>query len=408
MQLLEGVRLALATIWAHKLRSGLTLLANIVAVMSVIAVVSILAGMDRYVKETIVGQGSGIYTVQRVDHFKILSDFDAFLRSLRNPDLKVADADDLRERMVSAEYVAAERDTVARIEAGDRYVEGAEIRGRTAEYPYMREWKLAAGRHIAPLEVARRTPVAVLGKDVAETLFPDMDPLGRLIKLAGRHLRVIGVVEEQGSILGSNQNLFVFVPLGVFQKMFGNFGSISISVKAKDLDAINESMAEARFFMRLRHRLKPSDRQDFAVVSSESLINLWRSISRGIFMALTGISAISLLIGGIIIMNIMLVSVTERTREIGIRKAVGARRTGILLQVMAESMTLSVVGGLLGIGLGFIVASLVAAFSPLPYAIENWSIVAGLAVTGLSGLIFGFYPANRAAGLDPIEALRVE
>ncbi|MFQ5669209.1 MAG: ABC transporter permease [Acidobacteriota bacterium] len=408
MGLLEGVRLALGTIWAHKLRSGLTLLANIVAVMSVIAVVSILAGMDRYVKETVVSEGTGIFYVQRVDRLKILTSFDEFLESLRNPDLDPEDAAFLKERMTTAQYVGAERDTSARIDAADRYVDSATIRGRTAVYPYMRSWPLTAGRHLSPLEAARRAAVAVIGHDVAEALFPDTDPIGKTIRVRGRHLRVVGVVEEQGSVLGNNQDLFAFVPMGMFQKMFGAYESVSIAIKVKDLDQIRESMDEATFLMRMRNRLGPRDRQNFAVTSSDRLIDLWDNISRGIFMSLTGVSAISLVIGGIIIMNIMLVSVTERTREIGVRKAMGARRSGILWQVIMESMTLSVVGGIIGIVLGFAAASLVAALSPLPYAIEAWSVAAGILVTALAGVVFGLYPANRAARLDPIEALRVE
>jgi putative ABC transport system permease protein len=272
----------------------------------------------------------------------------------------------------------------------------------------MRDWPLSAGRHLVPLEIHRRAPVAVIGHAVAETLFPDVDPIDRMIKVRGRHLRVVGVVEEQGTIMGNNQDLFAFVPIGMFEKMYGNYSSITIAIKVEDLDRIRESMDEAAFHMRIRNRLGPRDRENFAVTSSQSLIDVWESISQGIFMSIAGISAISLVIGGIIIMNIMLVSVTERTREIGIRKAVGARRSGILWQVLVESMTLSVVGGLIGITAGFIAASLVAAFSPLPYSIETWSVVAGIVVTATTGIVFGIYPANRAARLDPIEALRVE
>jgi putative ABC transport system permease protein len=408
MGVLEGVRLALATIWTHKLRSGLTLLANFVAVMSVIAVVSILAGMDTYVKQTVASEGSGVFYVQRVDQLKILTNFESFLQSLRNPNLGQDDADFLRDRMQLAEFVAAERSQPARVSCGERYIENIDIRGRTAEYALMRNWKLASGRHLAPMEVSRNSAVAVIGWKVKEALFPDSDPIDQTVKVAGRHLRVVGVVEEQGSILGRDQDQFVFVPLGLFEKMFGSWDSIGIAIRAADLDRIHETMDEATFFMRMRHGLRPKQRDNFAVTSAEGLISLWGSISRSIFLSLTGISAISLLIGGIIIMNIMLVSVTERTREIGIRKAVGAKRSGILLQVLAEAMTLSLIGGMAGIAFGFLVASLVAAFSPLPYAIEPWSIIAGVIVTAASGLVFGLYPANRAASLDPIEALRVE
>ena len=408
MGVFEGVRLALASIWAHKLRSSLTLLANVVAVMSVIAVVSILSGMDHYVKDALLNEGTGIFSIQRVDRLKILTSFDEFLESLRNPNLGEDDADFLRERMRFAEFIGPERDTSARLDAGDRYADGVNIRGRSVEYAYMRDWPLAAGRHLSPLEIRRRAAVAVIGDSVAEALFPDEDPLDKVVRMGGKHVRVIGVVEEQSGFFGSDPNLFAFVPLGFFEKVFGSYDTISIAIKARDLDEIREAVDEATFLMRIRHRLGPSDREDFAITSPDALISLWEGISQGIFMALTGVSAISLLIGGIIIMNIMLVAVTERTREIGIRKAVGARRTGILLQVMAESMTLSVAGGTVGIIVGFGVASLVAAFSPLPYAIESWSILAGILVTAATGLFFGIYPANRAASLDPIDALRVE
>jgi putative ABC transport system permease protein len=217
MGAIEGMRLALGTIWSQKLRSGLTLLANIVAVMSVIAVVSILGGMDQYVREKVVSEGTGVFTIQRVDFLKILTSFDEFLESLRNPNLGPEDAEFLRERLTLAEHVGAERTTNARVESGDRYVEGVSIRGREESYAYMRDWKLAAGRHLSPVEVDHRAAVAVIGHVVAETLFPGADPIGKTVRVAGRHLRVIGVVEEQGFVLGENQDLFVFVPLGVFQ-----------------------------------------------------------------------------------------------------------------------------------------------------------------------------------------------
>ena len=408
MGLLEGIRLALGAIWAHKLRSGLTLLANIVAVMSVIAVVSILAGMDSYVKQTVASEGTGVFYVQRVDPLKILTSFDEFLESLRNPNLGPHDADFLRRRVELSDLVGPERDASGRVTAGGRWAENVAIRGRSVEYSSLRQWDLAAGRHLAAMEVSRNTPVTVIGHKIALALFPDSDPLDQVIKVAGRHLRVVGVVVEQGQVLGQDQDLFIFVPLGLFEKMFGAWDSLRIAVRSVDLDRIRESMDEATFLMRQKHGLRPAEKSDFAVTSSEGLIGLWENISKSIFMSLTGISAISLLIGGIIIMNIMLVSVTERTREIGIRKAVGARRDSILVQIMAEAVALSLVGGVLGIALGFGVASAVAAFSPLPYAIETWSIVAAITVTGLSGLVFGLYPANRAAALDPIEALRVE
>jgi putative ABC transport system permease protein len=407
MMLLEGIWLALRSIAANKLRTSLTVLANIVAVSSVIAVVSILDGMDTYVKEQVLGEGTGIITVQRLDQLKILSSLDEFIKSLRNPRITLDDVEYLREHLEFAEEIDAQLSRGSRVSYRKRYADIG-VQGRYSVYPLFRDDPLAAGRHFSRLEVEAKSMVAVVGWDVADSLFPDEDPLGKTFKIGRRPFRIVGVVEERPNVLGQNRNRFAIIPITTFQKIYGSRASVNALVMVTDLEQIREGVDEATTWMRIRHRLRPGDRSDFEVTTAERFIQIWEGISSSIFLSLTGISAISLLIGGIIIMNIMLVSVTERTREIGIRKALGARRNNILWQILVESVTLSSAGGVLGITVGFLVASLVGALSPLPYTIAPWAIVAGIAVTVGTGLFFGIYPANQAARLDPIEALRHE
>ncbi|MGD8375510.1 MAG: ABC transporter permease [Acidobacteriota bacterium] len=408
MLLLDGIRQALRSIAAHKLRTFLTLLANVVAVSSVIAIVSILGGMDSYMKETVAGQGSGIVTLTRVDQLKILGSLDEFLESLRNPRITLRDVDYLRDNLVLADEIDAQLSTSDRVTYRERYIDGIQLYGRYATYPSFGKMDIAEGRHFTHVEVQAKSPVVVIGPEIAEALWPDQDPLGRSLKIGRRHFRVVGVLADQPSVLGRSQNRRLFIPITTYQKIYGTRDSIDVLIKVGDIDRIQDAVSEITTVMRIRHSLRPRERNDFEVTTSAGLVSLWESISQTIFMSLIGISAISLVIGGIIIMNIMLVSVTERIREIGLRKALGAKRSSILWQILVESMTLSSTGGLIGIAAGFIVASIVGAFTPLPYTIAPWAIVAGMLVTVGTGVFFGIYPASQAARLDPIEALRHE
>jgi putative ABC transport system permease protein len=249
--------------------------------------------------------------------------------------------------------------------------------------------------------------VAVIGLDVADRLYPGVDPIGKEIRIAGLTFRIIGVLAQKPAGLGGNPNLTVVIPITTFQKMFGAHQSLAISIKAS-LDQVTACIDQTRLAMRSLRRLGPKREDNFAIVTADNLLNLWSSISSKIFAVLIGIVSISLVVGGIVIMNIMLVSVTERTREIGVRKAVGATKMNILWQFLVEAVTLSSVGGILGIAAGFVIAAAIAYFSPLPYAIKIWSIVMGMGVTFAVGVFFGAYPAVQAANLDPIEALRYE
>jgi putative ABC transport system permease protein len=409
MLFFEGIRIALHALRENKLRTFLTLLGNIVGTMSVIAVVSLIGGIDDYVREEVADEGSNVFTIQRINFFEVITDLDAFLDAIaRNKVIKLKDVDYLKDKVPSASYIGGAIDGIDKIVSGDSWLENIGIRGRTAEYPMIENTDLHEGRHISLLEVKRSSPVAVIGWDIKERLFGGLDPIGKKIKIGNKHFLVIGVTKDMGTLFGQSRNRFIYIPITSFLKMYGSRSSIEIKVKAVDIRMLNQAIEESRMAMRIRHRLRPFEDDDFGISTSEQLISLWQKISSSIFNALVFVVSISLVIGGIVLMNVMLVSVTERTREIGIRKALGARRSNIVWQFIVESITLSVTGGIFGIVIGFTIAAIISLVSPLPYIIAPWSIAAGLIVTFVIGIIFGTYPANKAAKLDPVVALHYE
>ncbi len=408
MHYVEGILIALDALWANKLRTILTLLGNIVGVMSVIAVVSIIDGMNSYVRTEVANEGSGVFRVQQVNELDILSDFEKFLKQLHNPKITLFDLENLRQRVPLAEFMDVNQYVGADVRYQRHYINSVGIQGRSEFYPYLGKWDLKDGRHFTAQEVQHAQQVAVLGFDVADRMYPDTDPVGKEIKIAGVSHRIVGVLDKKAGVLGSNPNLTVIIPITALERLFGAHNSLTITIKSANLEQTRECIDQVRLAMRVLRHLGPRREDNFAIITSDNLLTLWDNISKGIFAALIGIVSISLVVGGIVIMNIMLVSVTERTREIGIRKALGATRMNILWQFLVESITLSGFGGVLGIALGFVIAALVAYFSPLPYAIKLWSIFVGLGVTFAVGVFFGAYPAMQAARLDPIEALRYE
>ena len=409
MNLAEGVRVAFHSLWAYKLRSFLTVLGNIVAVTSVIAVVSLIDGMDGYVRTEIAQEGSNVLTLRRADDLQVLTDFDAFLESLHNPDITLDDYRALRESdLASVDRLAAFARARGRVQAGGRSANDVPVAGWTADYPDFHDFELREGRHFNEFENRSSRSVAVIGSEIADRIVRGETAVGKTIRLNGRHVEVVGVLEERAGFLGGNPNRQIFVPLGRHLKIFGGRQSLSVRLRVVDGVTLEDATDEIRGVMRIRHRLRPEAKDDFAVTSADRIVDLWKSVSRMIFTALILLVSISLVVGGVVIMNIMLVSVTERTREIGTRKALGARRVDVLWQFLVESVSLSMVGGVLGILIGFLLAGAVARFSPLPYAVRPWAVFAGLAVTFLVGIFFGLYPANRAARLDPVEALRRE
>jgi putative ABC transport system permease protein len=304
--------------------------------------------------------------------------------------------------------VAASASSEAQVSYRDEWVDRMSIRGRSEEYPMIEDAPLFLGRHISRLEDQKSANVAVLGWEVYTRLFPRGDPLGARIKIGRKHFTVIGVVEDLGTVLGESKNRFVYIPVNTFLKIYGSRTSIEIKVKAADITLLDQAVDEATMAMRIRHGLRPLEEDDFAIVTSENLISLWEKISTSIFNALIFIVSIALVVGGVVLINVMLVSVTERTKEVGLRKALGARKTNIIWQFIVESVTLSLIGGIIGILIGFTIAAVISIVSPLPYVVAPWSIAAGLIVTFLIGIIFGTYPASKAASLDPVVALHSE
>lgn len=407
--LIEGIRIAWSALRANKLRTFLTLLGNIVGITSVIAVVSLLGGIDHYVRHEVAREGSATFTIRRFSFFDAVTNFDGFLKAIRfNPRLTEDDVADLRTRLNLASHVSGQVSSSARVTVFEKSISSITISGRDAEYPYVENIPLRAGRHISRIEDHNNAQVAVIGWEVYDRLFRPRDPVDRIIRIGNQHFRVIGVSDKRANILGNNRNRFVIIPVGAFRKLFGGGQSLDIKVRARDLRRMDEAIEEATVAMRVRHQLRPGKHNDFVVSTSEQLVNLWKKISSGIMTALVVLVGISMVVGGIVLMNTMLVSVTERTREIGIRKALGARRGAIVWQFLVESATLSVIGGTVGMQIGFLLAAIVSAFSVLPYVVNPNVVVVAFAVTILFGLVFGTYPAVRAARMNPVDALRAE
>jgi putative ABC transport system permease protein len=402
----ENWRIALDALRANKLRSILTVLGNVVAVMSVIAVVAIIDGLNTYVSEKILEEG---LRVIYIDKFGLITTEEAFEEALKRRDLTQEDAGALRDHMRYA------RDVVAQVETPNQHVrhgrnelQGVRVVGTTEGYENVNKFDIAEGRHLDADDMQRRRQVCVIGSEVADQFFPNIDPIGELVRVSGYELRVVGTVAAKGRVLGQSQDNFVLAPIGVFQKMFGARRSVTILVRATSEADFERAQDEARVLLRARRHVPLGKPDDFAVETSETYKKLYESLTGSIFAGTIALVAISLLVGGIVIMNIMLVAVTERTREIGIRKSLGARRSDILGQFLSEAIVLSAFGGLLGVVFGMIIALLLRFLTPLPASIQPWSVALSLLVASTIGLFFGVYPATRAATLDPIEALRHE
>ena len=407
-QILDAIVLALSSIWVNKIRSIMMVLGNIVAVTSIIAVVSLLQGMNTYVSDAIM-KDVGVGTF-KVDKIGVITDEEEERAAWRrNPNVTMLDAraiESFDPQLIDA--VMAESYARANITFGEETLEGTQVRGVSADYEEFSGYTADSGRLPTRLEIERARNVALVGWETADKLFKGRNPVGRTIQVNGVHFTVMGVSEKKGSVFGQSQDEFVMVPLGAFQRLFGSRRSLDITVKPITPELVEPAMDAARVALRVKRHLRPRDTDNFGMYTSDTLMGLWKTFSQGAFTILVGVVSLSLVVGGVVIMNIMLMIVSERTREIGLRKALGAKKRDIVWQVLTESTTLSMVGGLIGTLLGFGAAMLVAALTPLPARIEPWSVPLGLGMTAVVGMFFGFYPALRAASLDPIEALRRE
>jgi putative ABC transport system permease protein len=401
----ENLKIALDAIRANKLRSVLTVLGNVVAVMSVIMVVAVIDGVNTYVGEKILEQGLQVITI---DKFGFITNDDEFREAEKRRDITLRDARALEQRMRLAGRVVAQVDAVKRVRAGKNELANVNVRGTTSGYEEVGKFEVTEGRHVDVTDVERRRPVAVIGSEVASALYPRVDPIGRTLKIAGHELLVVGVLKSRGNVLGQSQDNIVVTTLGQFEKMFGAHRSLSILVKAAPAIGLERVEDEARVVLRAERHVPLGKPDDFGISTAETFRALYQSLTGGIFAGTIALVAISLVVGGIVIMNIMLVAVTERTREIGLRKALGARRSDLTGQFLSEAVVLSTFGGVLGVAAGVSFALLVRAMTPLPATIQPWSVLISLGVASAVGLFFGVYPATRAAQLDPIAALRQE
>jgi putative ABC transport system permease protein len=408
MKFVEAINLALQSLWANKLRSVLTLLGVVIGIASVIAVVTFVSGINGYVAEKIFNLGADVFIVTKAS--PIITNVEQYLEQQKRKDLTMDDYQAVLEACKLCTTVGAfSNNGAGHVKYEEQSIDDTFIRGLTPSMPTILNLDLSYGRMITQNDENTRSNVAVIGTDIVDNLFPGRDPINQEIRLEGQIYRVIGVGKKQGKTLGQSRDNYVLIPITTYLKQFGTHNSIAISAKANGVGSrLDAAMDEARAILRARRHDLPGEPDSFEMETNASFLSIWSNLSGTFFIAMIAIAAISLVVGGIVIMNIMLVSVTERTREIGIRKAMGARRQDVLMQFLIESATMALVGGLLGVLSGIIVAEGITALVGMPSAIKLWAVLAALIVSASVGLFFGVYPARRAAMLDPIAALRFE
>ena len=404
---------ALTQLRANKFRAFFTLLGIMVSVAFLVAVIAIIQGMNSYVSEQVAGSliGKDVFQVRRGPIALGLVD-DEMLRSIRKrPRITLADAAVLMAALPDASAISLQSGwptPLADVQWRDREIGSATVFGITAPFQRVQDYKINIGQPLTDLDVRERRRVVVIGSDIANNLFDGVDPVGQVIRLRGQQFTIAGVAAPKGRVLGQSFDGFVLMPITAFEAIYGRRLTTTISVKMADPEAMPVAMQRAEEAMRLAHRLRPGEDNDFSIETADALVDFWKKLTKTLFSIIPAVVAIGIVVGGVVIMNIMLMSVTERTREIGIRMAVGASRGDIRKQFLAESVAVSALGGVMGLALGACLAWLVAALSPLPARVTPWSTLVALALGAGVGVLFGVYPAARAAQLDPIDALRSE
>lgn len=413
MSILEAIRLALLTIWTNKMKTAFSVIGVFIGVTFLIAVVSIVEGMNNYMTDRFAGTLLGVNTfyLRRFPAFQTGEVTDSMWRAwVRRPRLDYADVRAVEAAVTVPHISAWESATRAELWHNGKVARDIEVIAATERYFDVKNLPIAAGRPFSAQEVRAGTPVLVVGWELSERLFEGLDPIGKEVKIHSIPYRVIGVVEKQGNLLGISLDKFVVTPALSPARRFVNPPGVvdALLVKTNSQAELQLAIAEAEALMRTRRQLRPTETNTFAIETADAVLDFWSKINRVLMIALPGLVSISLVVGGIVIMNIMLMSVAERTREIGIRKALGARRRDVMSQFLVESGTIAVVGASIGIGVGLAAAKLVDALTPMPAAVAPWSIALGVGLGAGVGMIAGLYPASRAARLDPITAIRHE
>src|SRR5258706_8070251 len=388
---------------AHKLRASLTMLGLTMGVATVITVMTIVQGANLYVEQKIANLGTNVFQIARTPF--AVTDFNIIIKALKYKKIELEDMAAMAAGCSACEEVGASASTSGRARSGDKELQDVSLYGETANMADIDSRTVELGRYFTPSEAEQRTNMCLIGNTLVRELFLGMGPLGRSIRIGNDEFRVVGVMEKIGSVLGQDQDNFVMVPLPVFLRIQGVHTSLTINVKT-NAGEFEKAQDQADLVLRARRHLSGKMEDDFFIGTKESYMALWRSISSAFFGVFIMVSAISVVIGGIVIMNVMLVSVSLRKREIGVRRAIGATKQDILRQFMLESVMQCITGGIAGISMGFLVALAMRTYTPFPASVQTWVAVLGVVLSSVVGLFFGIYPAVRASQLDPVVALR--
>jgi putative ABC transport system permease protein len=403
----EPIGVALENLRAHKMRSFLMLLGIVLSVSTLIMVVALISGVNLYVANRIANLGSNVFLVLR---FPIITDVNELVKATRrNKPITWDDYVFLRDNSKLALRVGAQARLLGRTKANGQTVEDTTIYGVTANIGDMRTEGPASGRYITDVDNQHRSFVALIGSDIADRLFPGTDPIGKDLDVDGRPYQIVGVGKPIGTVLGQTQDNYVYLPIETWMKFYTTSAtSLAINVQTRGGEWMARTQEESQMLMRARRHLSPGELDDFGVLDSGSLVGLFQKVTGALAASMVGIVAVFLVIGGVVIMNVMLATVTERTREIGLRKSLGARRGDILLQFLTETAVMSTIGGAIGVALAYIFSVIIAANTPVPMHVPVSAVVIALGVSTAVGIFFGLYPASKAANLSPIEALRQE
>ena len=402
----ETFKLALDALRAHKLRSFLTLLGVILAVLTLVAVMSVVSGLNFYVADRVANLGANTYVV---DRFGIITSNDEWVKAQRRPLLTLDEYQFLHDNMKLAERVAATGWVTKDLRYGNMLLENTNVMGASSDYAELRNIGLHSGRYITEADDLHHSPICFIGNDVVKKFFPNVDPIGKTIRAGSHSYEIVGVAEAIGTAFGQSQDNFILIPLVTYYKEWHTQADwLAIFVQAPNAEMIPASEDEARMLMRARRHLAPKQDDNFGLVEPSAIMELYNTLTGSLASGSIFVVGIFLVIGGIVIMNIMLASVTERTREIGVRKSLGATRRDVLLQFLVESAVMATIGGILGVVVAVVISFAVGRFTPFPMSLPIGWVIASVLVAAKVGLFFGVYPAYKASKLNPIEALRFE